>query len=164
LCQLEGGTPHTAPARLTPSLFVLHTPACDFSHYVGSWPLLVKRVPHGTQAYRRRDDPTPRALPGPPTLPPGSPWGAATPGPRLHPRGHGAPGYAATGSAGGSAGAGACCCCLTAGRGASRKRRLRRSRRARPKWSRQPARYCSTALFQPPLPEPRLQVSKHVAL
>jgi hypothetical protein len=28
----------------------------------------------------------------------------------------------------------------------------------------EPARYCNTALFQPPLPEPRLQVSKHVAL
>jgi hypothetical protein len=83
-------------------------------------------------ALRRRDDTHPmRSTPGADTTL-GLALGAVTPGSRLHHRGHGAPGDAATGSAGGSAGAGACCCCLDSGRGTSRKRRLRRSRRARP--------------------------------
>jgi hypothetical protein len=97
-----------------------------------SWPILVKRVQHGTPACRRRDDTCPTRPTQGADIALWLVLGAVTPGLGLHHRRHGAPGYAATGSTGGSAGAGAWCFCLASSRGASRKRRRRRSRRARP--------------------------------
>jgi hypothetical protein len=61
-------------------------------------------------AFRRRDDTHPTRPTRGSHLAPWLALGAVTSGPGLNHRGHGAPGYAATGSASGSDDASACCC------------------------------------------------------